>query len=183
MRPNTSTRARRQGGFSIIELVTVIAILGIMLGFAVPSFQEFITNYRTSVQTNDLLADIALARGEAVKYSRQTVIRSEGGDWAAGWFVGTDLNSDGNIVGDEIVKRHGPAEEDFTIFAGVQGGAAAPEVTFGPTGTVTLPAGNLPIEFAICRPDNDPLKSRGIALARTGRAESRKAEDNATYEC
>jgi hypothetical protein len=56
-------------------------------------------------------------------------------------------------------------------------------VTFGPTGTVILPGGTIPIEFAICRPDNDTAKSRGIGIARTGRAESRKAADNVTYRC
>lgn len=174
---------RKRRGFSIIELVTVVAIVAIMLSFAVPSFQEFVVNYRTSVQTNDLLADLALARGEAVKYSRPTQVRSTGGIWSDGWIVGTDLNSDGNIDGDEIVKRHGEAEPDFTIAAGEDGGAAAPIVTFGPTGSVVTPAGNNPIEFAICRPDLDAARSRGIALARSGRAESRKVSANNTVSC
>jgi len=182
MRANPAM-ARRVRGYSIIELVTVVAILAIMLGFGVPSFQEFVTNYRTSVQTNDLLADLAIARSEAVKYSRPTVVRAEGGDWSAGWIVGTDLNRDGNIAGDEIVKRQGAAQEDFVIAAGVQGGAATPTITFGPTGSVSLPAGNAPIEFSICRPDLDVAKSRGISLARSGRAESRKVGDNVTVRC
>jgi type IV fimbrial biogenesis protein FimT len=183
MRPSNPTRARRQAGLSVIELVTVIAILGIMLGFAVPSFQEFITNYRTSVQTNDLLADLALARGEAVKYSRRTELRSVGAGWTDGWTVGTDLDGDGDIEGDEIIRRHAAAEDGFTIAAGDSGGAATAVITFGPIGTVVVPAGANPLEFAICRPDNDPVKSRAIGLARSGRAESRKAAGNAIFQC
>lgn len=183
MRPSNPTRARRQAGLSVIELVTVIAILGIMLGFAVPSFQEFVTNYRTSVQTNDLLADLALARGEAVKYSRRTEVRAVGGDWTDGWTVGTDLDGDGDIEGDEIIRRHGAAEPDFTIAAGTDTGTPTDVITFGPIGTVVVPAGGNPLEFSICRPDNDPVKSRAIGLARSGRAESRKAEGNDSFEC
>lgn len=174
---------RRQRGFSIIELVTVLAIAAIMLGFAIPSFQEFVVNYRTSVQTNDLLADLAIARSEAVKYARRTEVRAEAGGWTDGWIVWTDLNGDDGIDDDEVVKRHGAAEEDFTIAAGDTGGTAATIVAFGVTGTVIAPVGNLPIEFAICRPDNDNARSRGIRLERSGRAESRKAETNDTIEC
>ena len=179
----SATAARRQRGFSIIELVTVVAIAAIMLGFAIPSFQEFVVNYRTSVQTNDLLADLAIARSEAVKYARRTEVRAEGGDWTAGWIVWTDLNDDNDVDDDEVVKRHGAAEQDFTIEAGDTGGTAAPIVAFGVTGTVIAPAGNNPIEFAICRPDGDPARSRGIRLERSGRAESRKANANTSINC
>lgn len=182
MQARTAT-TRRHRGFSIIELVTVVAIAAIMLGFAIPSFQEFVVNYRTSVQTNDLLADLAIARGEAVKFSRNTIVRAEGGNWSAGWIVGTDLDGDGDVTGDEIVKRQGAAQQDFTIMAGLQGGVATDAITFGPSGSVLLPAGGAPIEFAICRPDLDPAKSRGISLLRSGRAESRKADDNVTFDC
>lgn len=179
----TPSSARRSRGFSIIELVTVVAIVAIMLGMAVPSFQEFIVNYRTSVQTNDLLSDLAIARSEAVKYARQTEVRAETGDWTDGWIVWTDLDGDGNVDEPEVVKRHGEAEPEFTIEAGDTGGLPATVVAFGVTGTVIAPAGTNPIEFAICRPDNDADRSRGIRLERSGRAESRKAATNTAMNC
>lgn len=179
----TPVVVRRTRGYSLIELMAVLAIIAIMLGFAVPSFQEFVVNYRTSVQTNDLLADLAIARTEAVKYSRPTVVRSAGGDWSDGWVVGTDLDRDGDIADEEIVKSQGRAQDGFTIMAGLEGGAAADEITFSPTGAVVLPAGNTPVEFAVCRPDGDVGRSRGISLARSGRAESRKVSSNVTVRC
>ena len=172
---------RSSTGFTLIELLTTVAIIAIMLAFAVPSFQEFNVNYRTSVQANDLLADLALARNEAVKFARPTVVRAESGDWSDGWIVGTDLNGDGNITGDEIVKRHGEAEQGFNIFGGDNAGNAGTQVQFGITGQLMLPA--VPAEFAICRPDNDPVKSRGIRVEGTGRAATQKAADNTGMSC
>lgn len=179
----TPAVASRVRGYSIMELMTVVAILGIMLGFGVPSFQEFVTNYRTSVQTNDLLSDLAVARSEAVKYARRAEVRAEGGDWSNGWIVWTDLNADGDVDADEIVKRHGVAEPDFTILAGDTGGNPAPMIAFGVTGTLVQPAGGARVEFAICRPDNDPERSRGVVLIPSGRAESQKADDNTNVNC
>jgi|GEM_PF-1850966 len=176
-------RYRKARGFSLIELVTVVAIVAIMLSVAVPSFQEFIVNYRASVQTNDLLADIAVARSEAVKFARVTRVEAAPGGWTDGWIVGTDLNASGTIDADEIVKRHGPAEDGFTIAGGTTAGAAAAAIGFGVTGQLVLPAGPLGIEFEICRPDNDPDKSRGVVVTRLGRASSQKAVSNASFSC
>jgi type IV fimbrial biogenesis protein FimT len=170
-------------GYSLIELMITLLIIAVMLGFAVPSFQEFIVNYRTSLQTNDLLADLALARTEAVKLARRAEVRAAPGGWNQGWFVGADLDADGNINGDEVIKRHGPAEPDFTIQVGTEGGAPVASVVYGATGTVIGPAGATNLEVAICRPDGDPQRSRGIGIAQSGRAESREADDNLAFDC
>lgn len=182
MRANPAM-ARRVRGYSIIELMTVVAIVAIMLGIAVPSFQEFVVNYRTSVQTNDLLSDLAIARSEAVKYARRTEVRAETGDWTDGWIVWTDLDTDGSVDESEVVKRHGEAEPEFTIEAGDTSGIPANLIAFGVTGAVIAPAGTNPIEFAVCRPDNDADRSRGIRLERSGRAESRNAATNTSVNC
>jgi type IV fimbrial biogenesis protein FimT len=174
---------RGQRGFSMIELMTVVAIVAIMMGLAIPSFQEFVVNYRTSVQSNDLLADLAIARSEAVKFGRRTEVRSVGGGWTNGWVVGTDLNADGNLTGTEIIKEHGAAPDGFTIEGGDTGGTAATEVAFGITGQVVAPGGVNPIEFAICRPDGDAAKSRGVTVARSGRAGTQKASVNTGIQC
>lgn len=174
---------RWQQGVTLLELMVALAIVAAALVFAVPSFQDFVVNYRTSTQTNELLADLAVARGEAVKFGRPTQLQAVGGDWSDGWIVGTDLDADGTIAGEEVIRRHGPAEEGFTIAAGLAGGGGAVAVAFGPAGTVVLPVGNGAVEFAVCRPDADAARSRGIALARSGRAEARRSSANTTVTC
>jgi type IV fimbrial biogenesis protein FimT len=175
--PNRRPRA----GFTLIELLTTVAIIAIMLALAIPSFREFNVNYRTSVQANDLLADLALARNEAVKYARLTVVRAESGNWNDGWIVGTDLNGDGNINGDEIVKRHGVAEQGFDIVGGDSVGNSAAQIQFGITGQLAAPG--VSAEFAVCRPDNDLQKSRGIRIDGTGRAATQKVASNTGMVC
>jgi len=174
---------RNTRGFTIIELVTVIAIVAIMLRLAVPSFQEFIVNYRSSVQTNSLLADLAVARSEAVKFARVTQVQAAPGGWTDGWIVGTDLNVNGMLDPEEIVKRQGPAEDGFTLEGGTTAGVPAAAIGFGVTGQLVLPAGALNVEFSICRPDNNAAKSGAVVVARSGRAASQKAVLNASFNC
>ncbi len=181
MQSECPRHCRTSAGFTLIELLVAVAIIAIMLAFAIPSFQEFNVNYRTTVQANDLLADLALARNEAVKYARRTVVRAETGDWNDGWIVGTDLNGNGAIAGDEIVKRHGVAEQGFNIFGGDEAGNPATDIVFGITGQLAVPA--VPAEFSICRPDNDQQKSRGLRVEGTGRAAAQKVDDNNGMFC
>lgn len=54
-------------GFTLIELLITIAVLAIILAFAVPSFVNLIENSRVTTQSNTLLGAINLARSEAVK--------------------------------------------------------------------------------------------------------------------
>lgn len=167
-----------QRGVTLIELLTVLAIVAILLSIAIPSFREFMMATRTSTQANDLLADLSIARSEAVKYARRTEVQATGGDWTTGWFVWTDLNGDNVVDANEVVRRQGEAEEEFTIRAGDAGGAVT-TVAFGITGTLVAPAGANPVEFAVCRPDDLVARSRGIRLLRSGRAEVQTLGSNA----
>ncbi|HXH02244.1 MAG TPA: GspH/FimT family pseudopilin [Candidatus Competibacteraceae bacterium] len=60
-------RNTTQGGFTLIELMIVIVISAIILAWGVPSFETFIKNNRVTAETNRFLADIQLARSEAIK--------------------------------------------------------------------------------------------------------------------
>lgn len=94
---------KQQLGFTIIELMTVIAVLGVALSIAVPGLQQFIMTNRLTSQLNQLSSSLAFARSEAVKQNQsvQVCVSSDGAqcdttgvDWNKGWLVFVDRNQD-----------------------------------------------------------------------------------------
>ena len=49
---------RRHGGFSITELMVVVAIVAILLGIGAPSYRYITNSYRMSAEVNGLLGDL-----------------------------------------------------------------------------------------------------------------------------
>lgn len=159
---------RQAAGFSLIELIVVLSILAILVGIAIPNVQGFLVNYRASAQANDLIADIAYARGEAARLGRSVQVVADG-TWAAGWFVGIDVDGNGTVAGaTEVLRQHGPIEEDYSL---VEGGGVS-SITFGPMGDLTAPATHK-AEFAICQPDGFD-QHRAVIVNAIGRASIRK---------
>ncbi len=63
---------KRNSGFSIIELMIAVAIIGILASFAIPAYQDYIHSTRLQV-ANDHLASIQLFQ-EAYRLNNDTYI-------------------------------------------------------------------------------------------------------------
>lgn len=57
----------REHGFTLWEVMMAVVVAGIVLGLAVPSFQEFQRSNAMAAAANDLVSGTLLARSEAVK--------------------------------------------------------------------------------------------------------------------
>jgi type IV fimbrial biogenesis protein FimT len=88
-------------GFTIIELMITVVVLGIALAFAVPNMQTFIMNNRMTSNLNQLSSNLALARNEAIKQNMPVVVCPTGGGeacaeagWEDGWLAYVDRDRD-----------------------------------------------------------------------------------------
>jgi len=103
-------------GFTLMELMVTLSIAGILLGIAIPSFNDSIRNNRLTVYTNEFVTFLNLARSEAVKRGvRVTICKSSdsstctnAGDWSQGWILFNDLNANAayDSATETILKVH-----------------------------------------------------------------------------
>jgi type IV fimbrial biogenesis protein FimT len=98
-----SPMARRERGFTLIELMITITIMSVLLVVVAPSFQSAMLSNRLASYANDWVAVAQVARGEAIKRNAAvTLCRSTdqstcatSGTWQQGWVLRA---SDGTVI-------------------------------------------------------------------------------------
>lgn len=103
----------RTKGFTLYELMVVLAIAGGLLFFVAPSFARLVQQQRLTVHVNDLVAHVNLARSEAIKRgvnvllcrSKNLEACSNNAEWHDGWIVFVDSNdNEQRDTGEELVR-------------------------------------------------------------------------------
>jgi len=78
----------RFGGFSLMEVIVVVSILGILAAIAVPSMRDLIASSKVRTAASDVYSSLIFARSEAIKRNSSVdVIPSVASNWGAGWSV------------------------------------------------------------------------------------------------
>ena len=169
------TQKLRHEGFTLLEVMTSLAIGSILLTVAVPAMQDFIIRNRMSTEVNTFVASLYLARSEAVKRLRiakvcptTDYINCTGDtDWEPGWMVFSDDNNNDHIdAGTDVLVQQNPAlPSRFKI----TGDPSRPEAQFQSNGQ----AGGSNNTFVFCDTGNVAY-TRKVYLSNEGRVRVEK---------
>ncbi len=172
-------------GFTLVETVVVLAILGVLLGVVAPSIAAVADSMILTSQVNVYLAALHLTRSEAVKRnSRMTLCKSADGlsctpdgGWQQGWIIFHDPNHDAVKDETEAMVHQSPSlPSGFQL---VGNSNVAKYVSFDATGGTKLASGAFQAgTLTLCRQSVSGGEARKIVINSAGRPRVQKIAVN-----
>ena len=137
-------------GFSLVELMIVIAVVAIFAMIAVPNMQELIAASRVRGASSDFYASLVAARSEAIKRRTTATVEPQATYWSTGWKV---------KVGSNTFQTVDALPNTISVLPST----AASAITYGLNGRVT--AGAQTVVFYVA---SSPIKARCVSVEPNG---------------
>jgi len=144
-------RQCRERGFTFMELIFAVLIIGLLSGIAAPAMTSMIATQRVKTAVDDLYTAVTYARSEAIKRNSVVTIAPRGGNFANGYDVG--------IGG--LVLRSDPGSSAVTIDA--PGGIALAFNGYGRLTTTRV------YQLELRSAQNSGLSKRCLIISPSGR--------------
>ncbi len=111
-----AARLGRSGGFTLLEALVVLAVLGVLVAMAAPALSGMRTRHQLQAQAEGLLDSLVLARSEALRRQQRITLCPRTLDntcdataqWQNGWLVFVDANNNAQReVEEPLIEVHG----------------------------------------------------------------------------
>jgi type IV fimbrial biogenesis protein FimT len=135
----------RSAGFTLLELLTALAIVAIMLSLGVPSYHYVTTKNRASAEVNALFGDMQYARAEAIRQGVNIVVcvstdgvtcQGTSTAWNQGWIICSDAAATNDCAAAQAHWRYNPAFNSTDTFTADN---ATSQIIFNREGFAVLP--------------------------------------------
>ena len=123
---------RAQPGFTLLELMVVLAIAGLLMAIGIPSMRDFVRNSRITSAANDVMAGLHFTRSEAIKRRMPVTLCTStsavtdpnptcaASAFLTGWIAFVDTNQSGQRdAGEVVLLQHEPMNADITARSSV----------------------------------------------------------------
>ncbi|HEY8048618.1 MAG TPA: GspH/FimT family protein [Ramlibacter sp.] len=174
--------ARRQAGFSIIEMTVAVAIVAALALAALPAMAGYLQASRVRSTTSDLFSTLLFARGEAARTNVRVVVCNSAdgsrcaaaGGWEQGWIVFHDTNGNGVPDAGEPIVQHGhPAATGLRASGN---STVSRYVSYTPEGLAKLVGGGFQAgTITVCPASLEPADARQIIVNSGGRPRVQQA--------
>ncbi len=175
-------------GFTLLELIIIIAIIGITMAIAAPGLRNMIANNQVASNAGDFVSALQFAKAEAVARVNPVIICKKntastgciaGGDWSGGWIVFSDDNGNDAIdaPGEVVLLVHDALDGRITFGSTAEVGDF---ISFRPSGTSNVTSTGILI---MCTDNNFDFSARGVLVTITGRGSVMKAANTGEGAC
>jgi type IV fimbrial biogenesis protein FimT len=177
----------RQSGFSLMEMVIVMALIAIVAALALPNSGGWIDNNRLSSAASDLVVAMQTGRAEAVgrnapvtlckKNAAGTACIQTGG-WDQGWLLFVDTDSDATLdSGEEVLQVHDAIKGNLSFHGTSQ---VKDFITFRASGRTSVTSTQTLI---LCDTRGFGIHAKGLVVSILGRASVMAAPDTGQTAC
>ncbi|MEX2366492.1 MAG: GspH/FimT family pseudopilin, partial [Pseudohongiellaceae bacterium] len=158
---------KQQTGFTIIELMITVAVGGILLAVAMPSFNNLVKNNCMTTNSNSFVSSVQYTRNQAVRLRQPVNMTGSNAadadnEWGTGWVVWQDADNDGSMDAGEELRVSQLGCELTTI----DETGDIDTITYRPTGFLDIALAGA--TFDICD-DRTGETGRQITISATGR--------------
>ena len=170
--PRNDLAASGRHGFTLVEVIVVVALIAILMSMAVPSLASFQRNSELRASASGFLAAVQSARAEAMKRGMDTyVVPVSDNNWATGWTVYADVDRSQSLTGNDVVIMQTGAIASKTS---VTGGLAVAAEFAGTSGKfIRFNGGGFPLAM------DGSFRGGAIEFGVTGSTEKRRVVLNA----